>query len=62
MDPSFLQHPVQWWSGLSLSARVALFAVVFGLSTVLVATWMGVRRWWRRWKEDANDEEEERPD
>ena len=56
MDSFFLQHPLRWWAGLDLEARVALLAVLFGLCIVLVATWLGVRRWWRHWKQEPDDE------
>ncbi len=55
---TFLQHPVLWWNGLDLSARVALLAVLVGACTVGVALWLGVRRWWRSWKQDPAEDDE----
>jgi hypothetical protein len=57
MAPLFLQHPMQWWNGLGTSDRLALVAVVLGILTVLVATWIGLRRWWRGWSKDQDDSE-----
>jgi|GEM_PF-4506129 len=57
MDLLFLRHPAQWWHGLGTSDRLALIAVTIGVLTVLVAAWVGLRRWWRRWTQDQDDEE-----
>jgi hypothetical protein len=57
MDLLFLHHPVQWWMGLGTSDQLALIAVTVGFLMVLVATWMGLRRWWRGWTQNQNDDE-----
>lgn len=57
MDLLFLQHPVQWWNRLGTSDQLALIAVTIGMLTVLVATLVGVRRWWRGESQNQNDDE-----
>ncbi len=56
MVPLLFQHPVQWWHGLAGPERLALLAVAIGVCTVVVTTWIGVRRWWLRWKHEKADE------
>ena len=58
MDVFFLRHPVLWWRSLSVSDRRELVAVLIGACIVLLTTWLGVRRWWRRWKADPNNPDE----
>lgn len=57
MDSLFFQHPLQWWHGLGTSERLALIAVILGVLTVLVATGVGLRRWWRGWSQDRDESE-----
>jgi len=57
MNVQFLQHPLQWWNGLGASDRLALTAVIAGFLTVLVATFVGLRHWWRGWRQDQDDAE-----
>jgi hypothetical protein len=57
MVPTLLfQHPVEWWHTLAEPERVALVAVAIGVCTVVAATWVGVRRWWGRWKAEKTDQ------
>jgi ABC-type anion transport system duplicated permease subunit len=44
----FLEHPFLWWAGLNQMERFALLVVIVGLAILAVATWMAVRRRWRR--------------
>jgi hypothetical protein len=53
MFPNLFQHLSQWWDNLGESGRVALLAVVGGAGTVLATTWVGVRSWWHRWKDET---------
>jgi hypothetical protein len=52
MVPLLFQHPVLWWHDLAGVEKLGLFAVAIGVVTVIVTTWMGVRRWWKRWKKE----------
>ena len=56
MTPLLLQRLSQWWTNLGESGRVALLAVVLGAATVVATTWIGVRSWWHRWKDETSDE------
>lgn len=57
MVPLLFEHPVEWWHGLSGAEQLALLAVAIGACTVLVTTWLGVRKWWLRWKREQTDED-----
>jgi hypothetical protein len=56
MNSLLFQHPGQWWNSLGPEERLALIAVGLGLLTVIVATWVGLRRWWQRWKKEQSSE------
>jgi hypothetical protein len=56
MTPLYFQHLSQWWTNLGESGRVALLAVAVGVSTVVATTWIGVRSWWHRWKDESTSE------
>jgi hypothetical protein len=56
MVPLFFKHPAEWWHGLAAEERLAVLAVAIGACTVTVAAWMGVRRWWQRWKQEGSGE------
>jgi hypothetical protein len=53
LPPLFFEHPILWWTGLEGAERWAVLAVVLGVCTILVAAWIGVRRWWLRWKRES---------
>jgi hypothetical protein len=53
----FFQHPVLWWQGLVGADRLALVAVAIGALTVVVTTFIGLHRWWRRWKQERTPDE-----
>ena len=38
-------------------ASLGIAAVAIGACTVLVTTWLGVRKWWLRWKREQTDED-----
>jgi hypothetical protein len=56
MNSLLFQHPVEWWNTLSSEGRLALVAVALGLLTIILATWVGLRRWWQRWKREQTNE------
>jgi hypothetical protein len=56
MSPIFFQHVSSWWQNLGESGRVALLAVLLGAGTVVATTWIGVRSWWHRWKDETSDD------
>jgi hypothetical protein len=56
MTSLFLQHLSEWWTELGESGRLALLAVVLGSCVVVATTWMGVRQWWQRWKQERTDD------
>jgi hypothetical protein len=49
------QRAGQRWSELGPAGQFALIAVVVGLCVVVATTWIGVRQWWQRWKEERTD-------
>jgi hypothetical protein len=53
----FFQHPVLWWQSLASSDRLALVAVAIGAVIVIVTTWIGIYRWWKRWKRERTPDE-----
>jgi hypothetical protein len=53
----FFHHPVLWWQGLASGDRLALVAVAIGSFTVVVTTWIGIHRWWKRWKRERTPDE-----
>jgi hypothetical protein len=52
----FIEHLAHWWTELGESGRLALFAVLLGGCIVLATTWLGIRQWWHRWKQDGADD------
>jgi hypothetical protein len=56
MVPLLFEHPVLWWNGLRADDRLAVLAVAVGACIVIIATWIGVRRWWQRWKQEGPEE------
>jgi hypothetical protein len=56
MTPLFFQHLTQWWTELSQSGRLALLAVALGGCIVVTTTWLGIRQWWQRWKQEGTDD------
>jgi hypothetical protein len=55
MVAELTQHAAQWWNELGESGRLALTAVAAGACVVIATTWMGVRTWWQRWKQERTD-------
>jgi xanthine/uracil/vitamin C permease (AzgA family) len=56
MMNAFFQRLSQWWSALGESGQLALLAVLLGGCIVVATTWLGVRQWWQRWKQERTDD------
>jgi hypothetical protein len=56
MTNAFLNHLNQRWMDLGESGRLALLAVLLGGCIVIASTWLGVRQWWQRWKQERTDD------
>jgi hypothetical protein len=56
MTNAFLNHLNQRWMDLGGSGQLALLAVLVGGCIVIASTWLGVRQWWQRWKQERTDD------
>ena len=43
-------------TALTYSGRLALLAVLVGGCIVIATTWLGVRQWYQRWKQERADD------
>jgi hypothetical protein len=51
----FFEHVAQWWTELGEWGQLALLAVLLGGCIVVATTWLGLRKWWQRWKNRTDD-------
>jgi xanthine/uracil/vitamin C permease (AzgA family) len=52
MMNAFFERLTQLWTDLGESGRLALLAVLLGGCIVIATTWLGIRQWWQRWKQE----------